>query len=259
MVSSYISRFENTTSHERPSVCQRTFNAVTGGLTHANNRARQTLDAVWIAPDTYNPGNTQFLYVMFCHFDFICCFLFSFLVELKLRTAANQLCITARNRSITAYMHQRTFTAWQPCLLSCHLSTEWHNCVWGHLVKHRTTDRNIRIRSPHTQLKLLQNEICTRTVLSVLYTGHVKKLCFFMCGGCFSTLHYRSLTVCMPRHRMGKSQCVDINALYTTLCMSVSISFQGDGGAGLRPVLDQHPVWPPRPFRLRHASRYGKV
>jgi len=81
MVSSYISRFENTTSHERPSVCQRTFNAVTGGLTHANNRARQTLDAVWIAPDTYNPGNTQFLYVMFCHFDFICCFLFSFFIS----------------------------------------------------------------------------------------------------------------------------------------------------------------------------------
>ncbi|XP_052819658.1 uncharacterized protein LOC128245507 [Mya arenaria] len=54
-------RFENLTMNERPSICQQTYRSTTGGATHSNTRGRASVSVVWVAPETYNPGNVQFL------------------------------------------------------------------------------------------------------------------------------------------------------------------------------------------------------
>jgi len=62
---------------------------------------------------------------------------------------------------------------------------------------------------PLTQLKLVNEamhyssseEKCSR--VSVLYTGHVTKTWFVMCGGCFSILRYWPLT--LPNNLLARS------------------------------------------------------
>lgn len=54
-------RFENLTVDEKPSPCQPTGNIQSGGVTHSNNRGKQSVRVVWIAPESFNPGPVQFL------------------------------------------------------------------------------------------------------------------------------------------------------------------------------------------------------